>query len=600
MARIPQETIDRIRENADILDVVGDYVHLKRRGRNWFGPCPFHHETKPSFSVNQQKQIYYCFGCGKGGNAINFIMEIEKVDFVEALQRLGKKLGIVVEASGPSDPRKKATVQQIFDLHELATDWYRKNLKGSKGEKVRAYLEERGITPATQALFKLGYALPSWDQLVRAVSDKKFSHEAQNQSGLFGTGQRGTFDRFRSRIIFPIANKAGRVVAFAGRVFEGDDPAKYLNSPETPIYHKSEVLYGLHLTRDFVRDLETVIIVEGYLDLIQLYQAGVKHVVAISGTALTQRHTRELGKLTRTPYLAYDGDSAGVKAAIRGGYTLLRGGLDPRVVELPADLDPDDWVRRDGPEPFLEAVSQALPLLEFHRKHFEGDLRQAVDLRRFLDESLQELASLSDPLTLELALKQLAAQAGVDERRLRESLQARPRRVHRDPEAEDDQAVPPVIIEPSRANRAQQTLIALAFSEDEVVLNLLADQAEIALFRHDALKNIWQVIQPDLRESTLPDVNRVLGRLAEEPQRQVLSRLVMSAGHEELQLTLAIDCLTVLLKETLNEEIADRRRTLHQAEKEAGPPPTEIIRAVTDLQHELTNVEHRFDKYRSA
>jgi len=436
MARIPQETIDRIRENADILDVVSDYVQLKRRGRNHFGPCPFHQETQPSFSVNQQKQIYYCFGCGRGGNAINFIMEMEKVDFVDAIQRLGQKLGIPVEFSGPSDPRKKAVVQQIFDLYELAAEIYRNNLKGSAGEKVRAYLEERGITPTTQALFKLGYSLTSWDQLVKVVQAKKFSKEALNQSGLFSKGQRGAFDRFRSRIMFPISNTAGRVVAFGGRVFETDDMAKYINSPETPIYHKSEVLYGLHLTRNFIRDREAVIIVEGYLDLIQLYQAEVKHVVAISGTALTQRHARELRKLAPSPRLAYDGDDAGIKAAIRGGYTLLRGGLDPRVVELPADLDPDDWVQREGPEPFLAAVDQAGPLLEFHRKHFKGDLRQPGDLRRFLDESLQELAALHDPLTQALALKQLADLTNVDERRLRESLQARPKYVRRETEEE--------------------------------------------------------------------------------------------------------------------------------------------------------------------
>ena len=308
MARIPEETIERIRDAADILDVVSDYVQLKRRGRNWFGLCPFHQEKTPSFSVNQQKQIYHCFGCGRGGGAFNFVMEVDKLDFLEAVQRLGEKVGIPVELSGPIDPRRKATVQQILDLCELAAAVYRKNLQGDAGAKVRAYLEDRGITPAAQALFKIGYALPGWNNLLKAIGVKKFSREALDQSGLFASGQRGTYDRFRSRIMFPISIPTGRVVALAGRVFDTDDTAKYINSPETPVYHKSEVLYGLSLTRNPIRDQETAIIVEGYLDLIQLHQAGIQNVVAVSGTALTDRHARELRKLTTRIFDTYDLD----------------------------------------------------------------------------------------------------------------------------------------------------------------------------------------------------------------------------------------------------------------------------------------------------
>ncbi|MEE9162559.1 MAG: DNA primase, partial [Candidatus Neomarinimicrobiota bacterium] len=263
MARIPEETIARIRDAADILDVVSGYVQLKRRGRNHFGLCPFHQEKTPSFSVNQQKQIFHCFGCGRGGNAISFLMELDKVTFVEAVQRLGERVGIPVELSGPGeDPRKKATVQQVLDLCELATGHYRENLESKAGAKVRAYLQERGIDPATQELFKIGYAPPGWDHLLKAVAPRKFTREASKQSGLFGEGDHGPYDRFRSRIMFPISNISGRTVAFAGRVFESDDDAKYINSPETPVYHKGEILYGLALTRDAIREHDQALIVE--------------------------------------------------------------------------------------------------------------------------------------------------------------------------------------------------------------------------------------------------------------------------------------------------------------------------------------------------
>ncbi|GAH84429.1 unnamed protein product, partial [marine sediment metagenome] len=212
MARIPEEIIARISDAADIHDVVSGYVQLKRRGRNWFGLCPFHQEKTPSFSVNPEKQIFYCFGCGKGGNAITFVMELEKLEFVEAVQRLGERYGIPVELSGTTDPRKKATVQQVLDLCELAADIYRENLQGGAGAEVRAYLKQRGVTDASQALFRIGYALPGWDNLLKAVGTQKFTQEALNQSGLFASGERGPYDRFRSRIMFPIANVTGRVV----------------------------------------------------------------------------------------------------------------------------------------------------------------------------------------------------------------------------------------------------------------------------------------------------------------------------------------------------------------------------------------------------
>ncbi|UCH62325.1 MAG: DNA primase [Fidelibacterota bacterium] len=607
MARIPEETINRIRDAADILDVVSGYVQLKRRGRNWFGLCPFHQEKTPSFSINQQKQIFHCFGCGRGGNAITFVMELEKLEFVEAVQRLGERYGIPVELSGTTDPRRKATVQQVLDLCELAADSYRKNLQGSAGAGVRAYLEQRGITGSTQALFKIGYALPGWDHLLKAAGARKFSHEALNQSGLFIAGDKGPYDRFRSRIMFPITNIAGRVVAFGGRVFESDDPAKYVNSPETPVYRKGEVLYGLSLTRDHVRETETAIIVEGYLDLIQLYQAGIKNIVAVSGTALTERHARELRKLTGNVFLAYDGDDAGVRAAVRGGYTLLRGGLSPRVVNLPPDLDPDDWVRKEGPEPFLKAVADAGPLLEFHLSHFQGDLKETGDMRRFLDEILQELVQVPDPLVRELHLKKVADLTGVDERRLHETLQRIPRvRVR----SEEDEAQPRkdrVIIEPTRSNKAQLALISLAFHEDDRLLNLLLDHAREELFTHPVLKNIWRVVVTALQQETIPEPGGIMDKLSSDDERQVLSQALMSeglsadeAGQAGDVMPLAIDCLTLLHRDALQRQIDQRRQDLRRAEQQASQPPADIVAEVAALQRRLADLGEQFNKYRGG
>jgi DNA primase len=606
MARIPEETIARIRDTADILDVVSGYVQLKRRGRNYFGLCPFHQEKTPSFSVNQQKQIFHCFGCGRGGNAITFIMELEKVDFVDAVQRLGERYGIPVELTGTTDPRRKATVQQILDLCELAAGIYQQNLRVSEGEKVRAHLKQRGITEESQALFKIGYALPGWDNLWKAVAPRKFSREALNQSGLFSTSEKGTFDRFRSRIMFPITNIAGRVVAFGGRVFESDDPAKYVNSPETPVYHKSEILYGLTLTRDKIRDQEKAIIVEGYLDLIQLHQASIRNIVAVSGTALTDRHAREIRKLTPNVFLAYDGDSAGVLAAIRGGYTLLRNGLDPRVVPIPADVDPDDWVQQEGPEPFLKATETAVPLLDFHLNRFQGDTTQAVDMRRFLDEVLIELVQIRDPLVRELHLKRLAEITNLDERPIREALGRLPRIRPRDEQDESQPVKDQTIIEPTRLHKAQMVLIRLAFQKDEQILNMLLDYAAAELFSHPALKKIWEVVVSILHQGQVPNPGSVMDQLASEQEQRVLSQILMSEEtpadetSDPSTLTLAIDCMTALHGEFLKERIEQRRLDLRQAEKQTGESPAEIVTEVAQLQRELANLHVQFNKYRSG
>ncbi len=615
MARISEETINRIRDAADILDVVSGYVRLKRRGRNWFGLCPFHQEKTPSFSVNPQKQIFHCFGCGKGGNAITFVMELEKLEFVEAVQRLGEKYNIPVELTGSVDPRRKATAQQILDLYTLATETYRKTLRSSAGAEVRTYLEQRGISELSQNLFKLGYAQPGWDHLLKAVATHKFSREALNQSGLFIAGERGPYDRFRGRIMFPITNITGRVVAFAGRAYEPDSPnnkaesgdiAKYVNSPETPVYHKSEILYGLDLSRNHIRDMEQAIIVEGYLDLIQLYQSGIKNLVAVSGTALTERHARELRKLTDNIFLAYDGDDAGIQAAIRGGYTLLRGGLSPRVVPIPVDLDPDDWVHQEGPEPFLQAVENAEPLLDFHLSHFRGNLKETGDMRRFLEETLQELTLVPDPLVRELQLKKVADLTGIDERRLYETLQRLPRRRARDEESDTRSGKGHIIIEPTRNNKAQMTLIGLTFYNSDRLRNLIVEHATDELFTQPVLRNIWQVVETALRQDNHPESSATMDSLANDEERQVLSRILMSevtvgaeTDTDKEAIALAVDCLILLHRNALQNQIDQRRQDLRQAEQ-SGQPPAEIVAEVAALQQQLAELGQRFSEYRSG
>ena len=365
MARIPQETIDRIRDSADIVDVVSRHVDLKKRGRNFFGLCPFHTEKTPSFSVAPDKGIYHCFGCGNGGNSVNFIMELEKISFVEAIQQLGQQLGIEVAFSGTDE--SKQFFDHLYDIHAAAANLYQRVLDSDRGQQAKQYLLDRGLTEETIKQFKIGFAPDNSKFLTERIKEKRYSREVLEKSGLFGFSNTDVFDRFRGRIMFPIFNASGKVIAFGGRVFGTEDPAKYMNSPETPLYHKSEVFYGLHLTRDAIRKSESAILVEGYTDLIQLYQSGIQNVVAVSGTAFTDQHVQQIRRFASNVYLAYDGDTAGINAAKRAGYALLKGGVNPKVIRIPDGLDPDDWVSQAGADIFRsKGIDQAVRLLPFH------------------------------------------------------------------------------------------------------------------------------------------------------------------------------------------------------------------------------------------
>ena len=315
MARIPQETVDRVRDTADIIDVVSQVVDLRRRGANFFGLCPFHDEKTPSFSVAPAKQIYHCFGCSNGGNVFSFLMEYQKLTFPEAVKTLADRYNIPIEYERGRDD--STTYSNLYEIHEQATKLYMDNLYSPRGEQALNYLKERGLSEDILKQFRIGFAIDSWDQLNNYVNVNELSKDEVMKSGLFTQTDKGTFDRFRSRIMYPIFHPSGKVIAFGGRVFESDDPAKYLNSPETPLYQKSNVFYGLQASRDAIRKLGYAILVEGYMDFLQLYQAGIHPVVCVSGTAFTQRHAWQLSKFTQKIILLYDGDDAGGTAAVR-------------------------------------------------------------------------------------------------------------------------------------------------------------------------------------------------------------------------------------------------------------------------------------------
>ncbi len=341
--RFPQTFIDDLKRQADIVRIVQDYVTLKKTGANWVACCPFHKETKPSFSVNPSKEIFYCFGCQKGGSVFNFVMEIERATFPEAIK-------IVAEKSGVALPK------MIDDGR----------FEAQAARSVREYLKERGITEETSQTFKLGFAPDSWEALSTHLRQKGATQEQLEKSGLVVTkDEGGSYDRFRGRLMFPVFDAQGKPIAFGGRILDPEGEPKYLNSPETSAYVKGRHLYGLHLTRDEIRRAGFAILVEGYLDLIVPYQFGVRNVVASLGTALTPEQVKLIGRFARKVVVNYDGDRAGVQAAKRAIETILAEDIEVKVLVLPDNADPDDFIRKHGVSEYQRRRGEAQPHIQF-------------------------------------------------------------------------------------------------------------------------------------------------------------------------------------------------------------------------------------------
>ncbi|MFD2572529.1 DNA primase [Spirosoma soli] len=362
--RIPEETVDRIRQAADILEVINDFVSLKKRGSNYIACCPFHNEKTPSFNVNPTRQIYKCFGCGKAGDAVRFIMDIENIGYGEALRYLAKKYGVEIEEQEqtPEDLLRQNERESLLIVLNFAKTFFQETLQTSdEGKSIGlCYFRERGFTNPTIEAFELGYTLDQWDSLLKEGQRRGYSQELLEKAGLILSKEGGkVFDRFRGRVMFPIHNVSGRVIAFGARILKTDkNQPKYLNSPETAVYHKSQVLYGIFQAKQAIRQEDVCYLTEGYTDVISLHQAGIKNVVASSGTSLTTEQIKLIARFTPNVTILYDGDAAGIKAALRGLDMVLEEGLNLKLLLLPDGEDPDSYVHKVGADAFKTHIKE--------------------------------------------------------------------------------------------------------------------------------------------------------------------------------------------------------------------------------------------------
>lgn len=426
--RIADEKIDEIRRASDIVDVIASYVQLKKRGKNYLGLCPFHQEKTPSFNVSPEKQMYHCFGCGTGGNVFTFVMEHDKVSFVEAVRTLAERSGIALVLDGGSlqgsEHEGLYAACRVAGLH-----FYENLVKSVEGKLAMEYFHHRGFSDATIRKFGLGYAKNSWDDLVTYVQEQKLDIAQFEKAGLLLKREDGQsyYDRFRGRTTFPVFSASGRPLAFGARKMHQDDPlGKYINSPETPIYSKSRTLYGLYQSKEAIRSAELAILVEGYADLISVYQAGIENIVASSGTALTEEQIQLISRYARTITIVYDADSAGSKAALRGVDLVIENGLDVKVAALPEGDDPDSFVRKNGGEAFRKRLEAAVSFLDFKATAFreQGLLSSPEGKTRAVRSLVETIARMRDEIKRNFYVKTIAEKYGIAESVLFRELEA--------------------------------------------------------------------------------------------------------------------------------------------------------------------------------
>jgi DNA primase len=573
---------DRVKQQADIVRVVGEYVRLKKNGQNFTGLCPFHSEKTPSFAVHPVKQIYHCFGCGVGGDVFKFVMEMDKCEFMEAVQAVADKCGIAIPRSRERSPEERREQQQrtaLVELHREAAAFFARQLEStSEGKAARGYLADRGLDAEAIARFGMGYAPSGGDALLRHLK-AKYPEKVVELAGLASRDASGRpYDRFRRRIIFPISNESGKVVAFGGRAL-GDDLPKYLNSPETPIYIKSSVLYHLDRAKDAIRSADAAILVEGYMDTIAVARAGIGNVVASCGTSLTETQVKLLSRFTRRVIVNYDPDTAGQAATERSLSILLEHNCDVRVLALPGGKDPDTFIRTEGAAAYRKLLESAPPYLDYlidrARRLGVATAEQKLRAMNFLMPFVQRIPNAL--LRSEWASR-IAQQLRVDEPVLRESL--RRAAAERRNEVKTQPGLGGRAAKPAERRLVQMLMEPSDFRE-RLGEEIRQQQLQVGL----ETERILGVLLEACASGALPDATSVAPKLAEHDRRLLFE--IAFEGGSEASWEEAESCLEVLRRRKSEEELALVQRQIEACAGSASGGDAEQLRALQERKLEL-------------
>ncbi len=560
MPRIPEDKIDEVRASANIVHYIQQFVNLKKAGQNFKGLCPFHSEKTPSFVVSPEKQLFKCFGCGKGGNVFTFIKEYEKVPFIEAVQKAAEFAGIALpKDDGPSE--NTGYFQQLYAINETACSFFEQNLWNGQYKRYLQYFIDRNLSEETIKKFRLGFAPDSYEKLLPLLKSAGHDLEEAANLGLINRSEKsqGWFDKFRFRVIFPFHNTAGRIIGFGGRKLREEQQPKYLNSPESPIYKKGEILYGLHQAIQSVRENGFLYIVEGYFDLLRLVEAGINNVAAVSGTAFTENQARLIRRYTKNVYIAFDGDSAGRKASVRAAQIIEKEGLSAFIVRLPDDEDPDTFILNFSTAAFEEIRKKNLSPLEFQIDAFfqENKNPPLEEKESFIENVLNQLAELPNQVKTGLYLHQLSDRLQINESLLVDQLN-RFKRFRLKNKTKEEATASPKIKTHSGMYKAEAGILGLLLNGKSEIRNTILGEIGIDSFTNPNFIRLFEYLIQEYEETGGLNPGRLLDRFSEDEEMvKTITELSIAEYGDEAKF--AKDCVFQLKRfqlEKRNTELA--------------------------------------------
>ena len=546
MARYSEEIINEVRQSNDIVDVISQYVHLKRSGRNFFGLCPFHNEKSPSFSVSPDKQIFHCFGCGVGGNVITFISKIEGLNFIETVQMLAERANIQLPTlENNIDSKKEILKDKVYKVNEFTAEFYHQNLYKPQAKPAQEYVKKRQLSNETLKSFRIGFS-GRFDELYKELKKQGFNEEEILESGLVNKNDRGQYiDRYRNRLMFPICDARGKVIAFGGRVLDDSKP-KYINSPENIVYSKGRNLFGLNVAKK--GDTKRLLIVEGYMDVISLHQRGITNVVAPLGTALTEQQGWLLRKNAEQIILSFDSDAAGLQAKLRALDILQNMGCDLRILQMEGAKDPDEYILKYGNVRFQALVDKALSVIEFKVKVLKKDLNleNINDKIKFLNEIAKLISNVDNNIEREVYIEKIAKEYDISKEEIYAEVnkltykniksekileKSKPIITHRKEEKKDvSQTI----------KRRENTIISILLTGDLSIYEIIKQNIKPEDFQDEVNANIAKKLYEEFEKGN-SNINGIIDELEQEEQNQIT--MIMADDYEIDDLEKAIDDL---------------------------------------------------------
>jgi DNA primase len=599
MAKIQEDKIDEIRSSINIVSYINQYINLKKAGQNYKGLCPFHTEKTPSFVVSPEKQIFHCFGCGKGGNLFTFMMDYEKLSFMDAVTKAAEYAGIIIPRY-EEDKARTDYFQNLYHINETACTHFEKNLFKSQYKAWLQYFLDRKISEATIKTFRLGYAADTYETLVTQLKKSGIELDEAAKLGLIQVKEHGTgyIDKFRHRIIFPFYNISGKIIGFGGRKLREEQQPKYLNSPESPIYKKGEILYGLNYAINAIREKGFVFLVEGYFDLLRLYESGYKNVVASSGTALTENQAKLIRRYIKDVYIVYDGDSAGIKAAIRNAYIIEKQGLNASIVAIPGGDDPDSYILSKGSKAFDKLIKERQVPVQFQINQFmlEYPNPSVEQKQSFSAELLDELADFDDQIKIGIYIQQLSEKPQINESMLVSQLNRIKHNKSRYANlsgADDKQTeVQPEPMIRAGLFNAEMGLIGILLQSDAQIRNYIIENASNELFENNSTLSLYEHVIQEIEDTGNVTLDQLMNEFNEnETMKNLISEIALTL--DDISLKFARDCVYQLKKRQLDKKSKELQEMI-KSEADSEDSAEHYSRQINQIRQEI----HKLDMER--